>query len=212
MADNVYNMKFTLSNGDVIDAGQITAPQGPKGDKGDSADIPYSSSTPFMDGVGSVGSANTVARGDHRHPTDTSRQEKLVSGTNIKTINGQSVLGSGNIQSYPIGSIYQSTSATSPSSLFGGTWEQIKDVFLLAAGDTYKAGSTGGSADAVVVEHKHTFATLVASELGGAYSSPTTANNYSEIRQSADTNTTGVSGVGKNMPPYLTVYMWRRVA
>lgn len=212
MADNVYNLKFTLSNGDVIDAGQITAPQGPKGDKGDSADIPYSSSTPFMDGVGSVGSANTVARGDHRHPTDTSRQEKLVSGTNIKTINGQSVLGSGNIQSYPIGSIYQSTSATSPSSLFGGTWEQIKDVFLLAAGDTYKAGSTGGSADAVVVEHKHTFATLVASELGSAYSSPTTANNYSEIRQSADTNTTGVSGVGKNMPPYLTVYMWRRVA
>lgn len=98
MADNVYNLKFTLSNGDVIDAGQITAPQGPKGDKGDSADIPYSSSTPFMDGVGSVGSANTVARGDHRHPSDTSRQEKLVSGTNIKTINGQSVLGSGDIQ------------------------------------------------------------------------------------------------------------------
>lgn len=61
------------------------------------ADIPYSSSTPFMDGVGSVGSANTVARGDHRHPSDTSRQEKLVSGTNIKTINGQSVLGSGDI-------------------------------------------------------------------------------------------------------------------
>lgn len=97
MADKVYNLKFTLSNGDVIDAGQITAPQGPKGDKGDSADIPYSSSTPFMDGVGSAGSANTVARGDHRHPSDTSRQEKLVSGTNIKTINGQSVLGSGDI-------------------------------------------------------------------------------------------------------------------
>lgn len=109
MADNVYNLKFTLSNGDVIDAGQITAPQGPKGDKGDSADIPYSSSTPFMDGTGSVGSANTVARGDHRHPSDTSRQEKLVSGTNIKTINGQSVLGSGDI---PIsgGSEYANTS------------------------------------------------------------------------------------------------------
>lgn len=71
--------------------------KGDKGDKGDSADIPYSSSTPFMDGVGSVGSANTVARGDHRHPSDTSRQEKLVSGENIKTINGQSLLGSGDI-------------------------------------------------------------------------------------------------------------------
>lgn len=97
MADNKYKLQFTLSNGETINAGEIVAPQGPKGDKGDSADIPYSSSTPFMDGVGSVGSANTVARGDHRHPSDTSRQEKLVSGTNIKTINGQSVLGSGDI-------------------------------------------------------------------------------------------------------------------
>lgn len=110
MADNVYNLKFTLSNGDVIDAGQITAPQGPKGDKGDSADIPYSASTPFMDGTGSVGSANTVARGDHRHPSDTSRQEKLVSGTNIKTINGQSVLGSGDITISGGGSEYANTS------------------------------------------------------------------------------------------------------
>lgn len=97
MADNKYKLQFTLSNGETINAGEIVAPQGPKGDKGDSADIPYSSSTPFMDGVGSGGSANTVARGDHRHPSDTSRQEKLVSGTNIKTINGQSVLGSGDI-------------------------------------------------------------------------------------------------------------------
>lgn len=130
---------------------------------------------------------------------------------NVKTINGQSIYGSGDIKSYPIGSIYISASSATPGSLFGGTWEQIKDVFLLSAGNTYPAGLTGGSADAVVVEHKHTFATLVASDLGGAYSSPATANNYSEIRQSADTNTTGVDGTGKNMPPYLTVYMWRRL-
>lgn len=100
MADNKYKLQFTLSNGETINAGEIVAPQGPKGDKGDkgdSADIPYSSSTPFMDGTGSAGSANAVARGDHRHPSDTTRQEKLVSGENIKTINGQSVLGSGDI-------------------------------------------------------------------------------------------------------------------
>lgn len=130
---------------------------------------------------------------------------------NVKTVNGQSIYGSGDIKSYPIGSIYISASSATPGSLFGGTWEQIKDVFLLSAGNTYHAGLTGGSADAVVVEHKHTFATLVASDLGGAYSSPATANNYSEIKQSADTNTTGVDGTGKNMPPYLTVYMWRRL-
>lgn len=131
---------------------------------------------------------------------------------NVKTVNGQSIYGSGDIQSYPINSIYLSLSSTKPGSLFGGTWEQIKDVFLLSAGNTYHAGLTGGSADAVVVEHKHTFATLVASETGANYTFPATANNYSEIRQSADTYTTGVSGVGKNMPPYLVVYMWKRIA
>lgn len=216
MADNVYNLKFTLSNGDVIDAGQITAPQGPKGDKGDSADIPYSSSTPFMDGVGSVGSANTVARGDHRHPSDTSRQEKLVSGTNIKTINGQSVLGSGNIQSYPINSIYLSTSSTSPSSLFGGTWEQIKDVFLLAAGDTYTGGSTGGEATHTLTlsempSHSHTFPTAAGKiyNEGGA-----TMRGSVESSDFIEKPTSGVGSdvAHNNMPPYLTVYMWKRIA
>ncbi len=38
-------------------------------------------------------------------------------------------------QIYPIGSIYISTVGTSPSALFGGTWEQIKGRFLLAAGE-----------------------------------------------------------------------------
>lgn len=48
---------------------------------------------------------------------------------------------------YPVGAIYMSINATSPETLFGfGTWERIKDTFLLSAGDTYNAGSTGGSA------------------------------------------------------------------
>ncbi len=42
-------------------------------------------------------------------------------------------------QIYPIGSIYLSVSSTDPSLLFGGVWEQIKDRFLLGAGDTYKS-------------------------------------------------------------------------
>lgn len=314
----------------------------------DSADIPYSSSTPFMDGVGSVGSANTVARGDHRHPSDTSRQEKLVSGTNIKTINGQSVLGSGDIPisggseyantseivdnaitltststladlatqilaqktkvcrvSYPnssfsqvsrilpgairfqygppepslyayqfkvistdiiycasvydgayyshcliarnstptygesgwattgwsspsstyrVGEIYITTTTSSPGEIFGGTWEQIKDVFLLAAGDTYTAGSTGGSANAVVVSHNHRLEKygsvlaiyVPASESetsAGFVAAPTDEGLWGGVDKAAtEINSTGESGTGKNMPPYLAVYMWKRVA
>lgn len=53
--------------------------------------------TPIMDGTADVGSETNYARGDHVHPSDTSKQDTLVSGTNIKTINGNSVLGSGDL-------------------------------------------------------------------------------------------------------------------
>ena len=48
---------------------------------------------------------------------------------------------------YPIGSVYISVTSSNPSELFGGTWERIQDTFLLAAGNTYTAGSTGGAAN-----------------------------------------------------------------
>ena len=56
-----------------------------------------STTTPLMDGTASYGSGTDYARANHVHPTDTSRQATLVSGTNIKTVNGNSLLGSGDI-------------------------------------------------------------------------------------------------------------------
>ena len=38
--------------------------------------VSYSTTAPVMDGTASVGSAGTVARSDHKHPTDTSRASK----------------------------------------------------------------------------------------------------------------------------------------
>lgn len=70
---------------------------------------------------------------------------------------------------YPIGSIYISANNVNPSEFLGGTWEQITDKFLLAAGSTYTAGSTGGSATKTIekanlpnytlysASHTHTF-------------------------------------------------------
>lgn len=54
---------------------------------------------------------------------------------------------------YPVGAIYLSTVSTSPATLFGGTWSQIQNRFLVASGSSYGAGTTGGS-DA----HTHTSA------------------------------------------------------
>lgn len=63
------------------------------------APTPPSAATanPVMDGTAAIGTSSKYAKEDHVHPTDTSRQATLVSGTNIKTINNTSLLGSGNI-------------------------------------------------------------------------------------------------------------------
>lgn len=47
---------------------------------------------------------------------------------------------------YPVGSVYISFNSANPSTLFGGTWQRLKDTFLLANGDTYAPNTTGGSA------------------------------------------------------------------
>lgn len=63
---------------------------------------------------------------------------------------------------YPVGSIYMSVNNVNPSTIFGGTWEQIKDKFLLACGDTYNNGATGGEAThtlnaSEIPTHNHTY-------------------------------------------------------
>lgn len=137
----------------------------------------------------------------------------------------------GNVFAYPVGAIYMSVDPTSPSELFGGIWEPLKDAFLLGAGDIYSAGNMGGSADAVVVTHKHdtikapisknaddtiNYKVIVtgSTTANGTSALPyinnqaTVNNNYSG---SLVTEYAGEDGAGKNMPPYLTVYMWKRL-
>lgn len=137
---------------------------------------------------------------------------------NVKTVNGQNVYGSGDIQSYPVGSIYLSTSSTKPGSLFGGTWEQIKDVFLLSAGDTYSAGLTGGEAThTLTVEempaHAHDLRDLGINWSSGPFQYLAQFTNEGSPKGRA--MTTYDTGGGKshnNMPPYQVVYMWKRIA
>ena len=71
----------------------------------------------------------------------------------------------GDFQSvYPVGSIYMNASnGTNPATLFGfGTWVAFGEgKMLLGESSSYAAGSTGGSADAVVPEHNHTATSTV---------------------------------------------------
>ena len=80
---------------------------------------------------------------------------------------------------YPIGSIYMSTSTTSPATLFGGTWEQIHDRFLLSSSDSYPLGGIGGEAN-------HT---LSVNEMP--------SHNHSQNSHSHETNTTSKTLTGE---------------
>lgn len=115
---------------------------------------------------------------------------------------------------YPVGAIYISAVSTSPASLFGGTWEQLKDRFLLGAGDTYAAGDTGGAATVTLTTSQipaHTHAVHSRSVYSGG------GNYIGFCNESNSTNSyvTGSRGGGEahnNMPPYVAVYMWKRVS
>ena len=87
--------------------------------------------------------------------------EDVASGISFHAADGTMQTGTGTFVDpseiidivHPVGSIYMSVNSTDPSNLFGGTWEQIQDKFLLAAGSSYAAGSEGGQAS---VSHAHT--------------------------------------------------------
>lgn len=70
---------------------------------------------------------------------------------------------------YPIGSIYMSVNDVNPATIFGGTWQRIKDKFLLASGDTYENGATGGEATHTlnaneIPTHNHSYTEATAVE------------------------------------------------
>ena len=156
---------------------------------------------------------------------------------------------------YPVGSIYMSVNNVNPSILFGGYWEQIKDKFLLSAGENYSGGSTGGSSTVSLTKsqmprHTHTqnqhqhkvnrtdgqfvtrdgtktagigekgassgthhYSPSIASDdnwWGTEYTANTTATNqYTGGTDSTQSESNG--SAHENMPPYLVVYIWKRI-
>lgn len=131
---------------------------------------------------------------------------------------------------YPVGSIYMSSQSTDPGTLFGGTWTRIKDTFVLAAGDTYAAGATGGEATHTLTVdempgHGHPLRANTSwgqSETLGAWKQYVNSGTLSDVGSSGGTITTSYyydvagrtgGGAAHNiMPPYVTRYVWERTA
>jgi len=119
---------------------------------------------------------------------------------------------------YPVGSIYLSTVETSPATLFGGTWEQIKDRFLLAAGDSYSAGDVGGEAEHTLTTsempaHTHKSSPAVwHSVCGTGHYGLTYGSGMNTASDQISTTSAGGGAAHNNMPPYLAIYAWKRTA
>ncbi len=141
----------------------------------------------------------------------------------------QTVLDTANFINYvyPVGSIYMSVNSTSPATLFGGTWEQLKDTFLLAAGTSYTAGTTGGEATHTLSQeempsHYHDMggaaSAFIAWRGTSGNSSLGSGNNVASLAMENNwaykygTARTGGGKAHNNMPPYLAVYVWKRTA
>lgn len=130
---------------------------------------------------------------------------------------------------YPVGAIYISTNDVNPATLFTGTWEKIENRFLLASGSSYTTGSTGGEATHTLTtnempSHNHKPSAhgnnwVPNEDLGRArLANSNSGTFYIPGGTSYDawiwggTSATGGNQPHNNMPPYLVVSIYKRVA
>ena len=153
-------------------------------------------------------STNTLTAGNFSGAVALTNVTGLQAALNAKTTQAAVLLAA-----YPIGSIYTSVNATNPSSLFGGNWEAFGEGrMLLGAGGGYTAGDTDGSATHTLTisempAHSHTY-TLENTRGSGSLG----AGNGDSSFSTPNTSTVGSGAAHNNMPPYIVVYIWKRIA
>lgn len=121
---------------------------------------------------------------------------------------------------YPVGSCYISFSATSPSSIIGGTWSQIKSGLMMAIGSTGAATSAGGTGGSRKIStnqmpaHQHTIKGWNIGSAGAIAS--TTPYNWIGYENSGWSSSAAmmnaVGGGADYIPAHFSVYIWRRTA
>lgn len=149
-------------------------------------------------------------------------------------------------QLYPVGSIYiNASSSTNPSTLLGfGTWVEFGAGRVMVGQNASDSlfdvlEETGGSKDAVVVEHTHLANSTVTDpghfhnigpnsdgygggsgstyrvtrdSLGASAATYPTALATTGISVSTSVTSAGSSGTNANIQPYVVVKMWKRTA
>lgn len=167
--------------------------------------------------------------------SDLTNDSNFVVGTNLATVatsgsytdlsNTPTIPTTSSIVNliYPVGSYYWSSQSTDPGTLFGvGTWTQITNKFVFAAGGTYASGDTGGEAThqlivAEMPKHSHKAARYMDQYVYADDGYSTTVGPAAGAGKRYDlydisTSLTGADEPHNNMPPYIVAYCWRRDA
>lgn len=173
--------------------------------------------------------------------TGTPAAPTASAGTNTTQIATTAFVTTALQAAYPVGSIYiNATNSTNPGTLLGfGTWTAFGAGRMMVgfnASDTLfdTAEETGGSKDAIVVSHTHTATVtdpghthtlsptnraVYNSGAGGSAGLYNGGEQFTQLTMSSATtgitvanSTEGSSGTNANLPPYITVYMWKRTA
>lgn len=173
--------------------------------------------------------AHEVVSGTFKYLQAYTTLELVFDGTNFVVVGNPVVLSGTDytiyadgqnpfLQTHPVGSLYWSSSSTSPQTKYGGTWSQITDKFILAAGSVYSNGSTGG-APTVQLEIKHlpshshsisfSTGTQLVSDVGGGQGAYHGSPGY--LFTTPTIGYTGENKAHENMPPYLVRYCWERM-
>jgi hypothetical protein len=128
---------------------------------------------------------------------------------------GMIIIWSGSLGSIPAGWVLCDGTNATPD---------LRNRFIVGAGNTYAVGATGGSADAIVVSHNHTAtSTSVVTDpghfhsIGGSFGASGTGGNALlngsgvnsstvstgiTVATTTTNNTAGTSGTNANLPPY----------
>ena len=129
---------------------------------------------------------------------------------------------------YPVGSIYTSVNNVNPSTLFGGTWERFANGRTLIGVDTAQtefnsSEKTGGEKTHTLSvnempKHNHDIYNAVDNTYVGRWTSNASGGSgwriYTTDKNGGSYLTTkneGSSNPHNNLPPYITVYFWRRI-
>lgn len=135
-------------------------------------------------------------------------------------IRGNVTINDNPVAFYPIGAIYMSVDSTNPSEIFGGTWEEFAKGRVLVGVDTSQSEfneveKTGGEKEHTLTideipSHRHAYGDYYGIA-GGTKFNVVAYNNVTSYPEGG-TIATGGDKAHNNLQPYITCYMWKRIA